>query len=437
MPETVRLYTPREQFEGFHKREQRFSCIVAHRRAGKTVACIADLVDAALRCKRKSPRFAYIAPLYKQAKDVAWEYLKGYARQIPGATINESELRVDLPNDGRVRLYGADNPDALRGIYLDGVILDEYADMRPQMWSEVIRPALADRKGWAVFIGTPKGRNAFFEIYEYAQNAPDWFALMLRASETGLLDEGELRAAAQAMTREQYAQEFECSFEAAIIGAYWGREIAEAERAGRIIDVPYAPEVPVHTAWDLGIGDSTAIWMFQVVGHEVRIIDFYQNHGHSLEHYANALADRPYKYGDDWVPHDAKVRELGSGRTRVETLKLLNRKPRVVMDHKVDDGINAARLTLGNCWFDRIRCREGLEALRQYRADYDEKRLAFKTGPLHDWTSHPADAFRYLAMAWREMAPGTRSPEQPRGPQTLDEMLDQHDRELRTLEKII
>lgn len=226
---------------------------------------------------------------------------------------------------------------------------------------------------------------------------------MLRASETGILPADELDDARKDMTPEQYEQEFECSFEAAILGAYFGKEIAEAERAGRICDVAYDVALPVYTAWDLGVGDLTMIWFFQVTASEIRVVDHYENHGQGLAHYASILVAKGYSYADDFVPHDARVKELGSGRTRVETLVSLGRKPRVIPAQKIMDGINAARLTIPRCWFDRTKCRDGLEALRQYRADFDEKVKAFKNEPKHDWTSHSADAFRYLAMAWREL----------------------------------
>ena len=408
-------YRARDQFAPFHRRRERWACLVAHRRAGKTVACVADLVDAALRCTRKSPppRFAYIAPLYVQAKDVAWGYVKQFTRAIPGAEWNESELRCDLPNGARIRLYGADNYERLRGLYFDGVVLDEYADMPPAILPEVIRPALADHEGWATFIGTPKGRNAFWEIWEGA-TAPNWFRAMLRASETGLIPPGELEAARAIMTAEQYAQEWECSFDAAIIGAYYGREIAEAEEAGRICHVPADPALKVHTAWDLGIGDSTAIWFIQVAANQIRVIDHYEASGHGLPHYAAVLAAKGYQYGHDYLPHDAKARDLGTGRTRIETFReLTGRVPRVLRAGKVMDGINAARVTMARCWFDESKCREGLEALRQYRADFDEKKRVFRDEPRHDWTSHTADAFRYMAMAWRELRP-EKPPEPPR-----------------------
>jgi phage terminase large subunit len=317
----------------------------------------------------------------------------------------------------------------LRGAYLDGVVLDEVADMRPSVWGEVLRPMLADRQGWATFIGTPKGRNEFFATWERATELePDrWFAMMLKASETGILSDNEREEMTRDMTPEQIAQELECSFDAAIQGAYFGKEIAQAERDGRIIDVAYDPAIPVHTAWDLGIGDSTAIWFWQIKPDGIAIIDHYEAHSQGLPHYAAVLASKPYRYGTDWVPHDAKARELGTGRTRVETLINLKLRPRVVPEHKVEDGINASRMTLPRIWFDRDKCKDGLEALRQYRAEFDEKTKAFKDKPRHDWACHSADAFRYLCVAWRELAvpPEKKEPPPLRGAEnmTVDELL--------------
>ena len=406
-------YSPRAQFLPFHYRKQRWACMVAHRRAGKTVACINDLIKAAVCCDKLDGRYAYVAPYYSQAKDIAWTYLKRFSAPIPGHSVNESELRIDYPNGARVRLYGADNYDRLRGGYLDGVVLDEYADMSPAAWGEVIRPMLADRKGWAVFIGTPKGRNAFWEIWEQSQSDPTFFPLMLRASKTGLVDSEELEAARAQMTPEQFEQEFECSFDAAILGAYYGREIAEAERDGRVTELP-STELPVHTAWDLGMDDPTAIWFFQVAPDGLRILDYYENSGHGLEHYVDELKRRPYTYGDHWLPHDAKVEELVSGRTRVEFLQSRGLRCRLVPGHEVMDGINAARVSFRQMWFDGHRCRQGIEALRQYHAEFDDKLRTFKPKPRHDWTSHATDAFRYLAMAWKEMKPSDVSKPKPK-----------------------
>lgn len=395
-------YEARSQFEPFHLRRQRWAAIVAHRRAGKTVACVNDLLDAALRCQLPEPRFAYIAPFYSQAKDIAWAYLKRFALPIPGAVAHEQELRVDLPNGGRVRLYGADNYERLRGIYLDGVVMDEYGDMDPRAWSEVIRPALADRKGWAVFIGTPKGRNHFAETWNQAKDNPDWYSLMLKASQTGIVSADELAdARASGMSEDQYNQEFECSFDAAVMGAYYGKLIERAENEGRIGNVPWEPNVPVETWWDLGIDDSTAIWFVQTIGREIRVIDYYEMSGVGLEHYAKVLKEKDYVYSRHILPHDVEVRELSTGKSRWAFLAGLGIKGTVARKHSVEDGINSVRSILSRCWFDKGKCSRGVEALRQYRQDWDDKLKAFKGRPLHDWCSHGSDAFRYGAFTVR------------------------------------
>lgn len=409
-PRDIRItipYAPRKQFLAFHNRTQRYSVGVAHRRAGKTVAHINELVRGALTCPLQRPRYAYLAPLRNQAKAVAWDYLKHYAMVVPGTTANEAELRVNFPNEGEVRLFGADNPEQLRGQYFDGVVLDEYAQMRGFAWSEIIRPCLADRKGWAAFIGTPMGRNSFCELYEKGMKDPDWFTFMLKASDTGLLDTAELANMRKDMSPDQYAQELECSFEAAVIGSYYGKLMQDlAELPGRITSIPHEPDLLVHTAWDLGIGDSTAIWFAQQIGREVRLIDYYEASGVGLAHYVGELTKRKdagWIFGDHILPHDADVSELGTGQTRVATLQNLGVSPRVLPRGAIDDGINAARNLLPKCWFDASKCARGIEALRQYRREYDDKLKAFKMRPLHDWTSHAADAFRYLAVG---LAPG-------------------------------
>jgi phage terminase large subunit len=408
-------YTPRALFRPYHQRTQRWACLVCHRRMGKTVAAINDKVRRAVRLTLHDGRFAYVAPQLNQAKDVAWNYLKRYTEPLL-IEKNEAELWVEIPNAAghrsRIRIYGADNPDRLRGGYLDGVTPDEYADMAPSVWGEIIRPMLADRRGWATFIGTLKGRNHLWKLYEDHKDDPEWFTMLAKASETGIIPAEELAALRADMTPEEYEQEFECNPDAAIRGAYFGKELATAQEAGRIGNVPWDDAVPVHTAWDLGVGDATAIWFFQIVGAEIHVIDHYEAHGHGLPHYAQVLASKPYKYGRHYLPHDARARDLGTGRTRVETFqKLTGAAPWVLRPNNVMDGINAARMTLVRCWFDAVNCADGLEALRQYRADFDEKARTFKDAPRHDWTSHSADAFRYLAMAWRELKPEVKPPE--------------------------
>ena len=394
-------YKPREQLVAYHDRKERFACLVAHRRFGKTVAAINDLIRDALTIPRPNVRVAYIAPYYSQAKAVAWDYVKEFTAVIPGVKINESELRADFANGARLRLFGADNYDAMRGLYFDSVVLDEPADFPANAWPTVIRPTLSDRKGRATFIGTPKGKNDFWDIYTAARKSKSWFTATHKASETGLIDPDELAEALATMGEDRYAQEFECSFEAAIQGAYYGVEMKLATDEGRITRVPYEPSKPVVTAWDLGIGDSTAIWFAQFIGPETRIIDYYESSGVGLDHYVRELKDRPYIYEQHVFPHDVQVKELGSGKSRIETLDTLGIKDVTIAPKlMVDDGIQSVRLLLKNMWFDAEKCDRGIEALRQYRRDYDEKGKTWRGRPMHDWTSHGADAMRYLATGY-------------------------------------
>jgi phage terminase large subunit len=393
-------YSPRRHFLPFHDSNKRWRIIVAHRRAGKTVACVNELIKQALTCPHTEPRVAYVAPLFKQAKDVAWSYLKEFTRDIPGRTVNESELRVDLPNGGRVRLYGADNPDALRGLYLDGVVLDEFADMRPRFLPEVIRPALSDRKGGLTLIGTPKGHNEFFDRWQDAQTDPEWFNMMLKASETGIVDADELASAAKLMSEAQFAQEYECSFEAAIEGSYFGLLLEKAAQEGRIASVPHNPSLPVYTAWDLGVGDDTAIWFAQRSGGWLHIVDHYATNGQDAAHYIGVLRQKPYQYANHILPHDAnRVDGWVNKKKRLDSLKELGLTDiKVLPNLPVDDGINAVRMLMPICRWDAEKCAGGLESLRQYRREYDENRRCFKKTPYDDWTNHDADAFRYLAV---------------------------------------
>ena len=399
-------YRPRPRQQDLHAARKRFNVWVCHRRFGKTVLCVNELLKGVPHCALPKPRFAYIAPFYRQAKQVAWDYVKTYTAPIPNVRYHEGELRADLPGEARIQLFGADNPDALRGIYFDGVVLDEYAQMSPTVWTQVIRPALADRGGWAIFIGTPKGRNALYHLYRFAEESPDWHAAIYRASETDIIPRDELEAARRDMSEAEYAQEFECSFDAANVGAYYGKQMTDAERDGRIAGVPWDPAVKVHTAWDLGIGDSTAIWFVQQVAREVHWIDYYEASGVGLDHYAKVLGEKPYAYGEHLVPHDAKARELGTGRTRIETLASLGIKARLVPLHAVDDGINAVRNLIPRSWFDTKKCDRGVEALRHYRRAWDERNGVFQPRPVHDWASHAADAARTAAMG----LPGPKRP---------------------------
>jgi phage terminase large subunit len=431
-------YKPRDQFLSFHNRTTRWACIVAHRRAGKTVACVNELIKRAVTDQKDRGRYAYIAPFYGQAKQVAWEYLKHFAAPITAEEPRESELSVKLLNGSTIRLYGADNPNTLRGQYWDGIVLDEYADMKPSVWAEVLRPALTDRMGWAVFIGTPKGKNAFWSIWDRSKRAVDWMALMLKASETQILPAAELAEARQSMTEDQYAQEFECSFEAAIHGAVYGLAMRVALDGGRIRSIVYDPALPVHTAWDLGFDDSTAIWFWQITQGEIRLIDYYEHNGEGIPHYCDVLVQRGYKYGKHYVPHDAANELMAAGgRSIVQQAFALGVKMTVVAATSQQNAIEAARKTLERCYFDEDKCADGIEAMRQYQFEFDEDKKTFRSKPRHDWASHGADAFEIIGQVWR-----TPENERPKpkpqflGDMTADQLFWPKDKGSRRYERI-
>lgn len=426
MPAIELGYSPRPQQKALHQaiETHRWTVAVCHRRMGKTVAALNHLIVAALECQKPRPRFAYVGPTYRQARLVAWDCIKAYTRSIPQVEHRESELVVNLPGERRIQLFGADNPDALRGVYFDGVVLDEYGMQAGNVFTEVIRPALADRQGWAVFLGTPNGRNQFYEVAEAAKadETGNWIFLSFKASETGILGPEELAAAKSVMTKDEFLQEFECSFEAAVKGSIYGAELEAAKTEGRIGVVPYDPILPVDTTWDLGVGDATAIWFTQSLKlGEIRVIDYYEASGEGLPHYAQVLERKPYTYGKHYAPHDIQVRELGSGRSRLEVAAQLGIDFRMVprvqkgMQSALEEGIHAARMLLPKCWFDEKRCKVGLDALLHYRRDFNSRLGEFKAVPVHDWSSHAADAFRYLAV-WHETPKPTKEPAYTRKP---------------------
>tara|TARA_R110001599_G_scaffold146749_2_gene330025 strand:- start:2748 stop:4076 length:1329 start_codon:yes stop_codon:yes gene_type:complete len=391
-------YNVRPYFQGMHDRKQRFGVVVAHRRAGKTVACIYEAVIRALYTPKKNARYAYIAPFFRQAKDVAWVYLKQATSGI-AQEVRESELRIILPNGAWITLYGADNPDALRGIYLDGVIVDEIADCRPSLWGEVLLPTLADRRGWAVFIGTVKGKNHFYDMWENAKNDPSWFSLLLKPEDTEVLSNEDLQELQKQMDEPQYAQEFLCDFTAAVKGTFYADQIQQLEAEGKITPRPlYDPDLPVQCAADLGYTDSTAFWFWQEAPDGLRIIDYYQAQGEPLNHYIDMLESKPYNYERVWLPHDARAKTLQTGRSTVEQILETGLPCSITPNLKVLDGINAVRKILPDCHFDLATTHEGVEALRAYKREFNELTKSFRDKPLHNWASDGSDAFRYLAI---------------------------------------
>ncbi len=404
-------YRPREAFYDYHESDKRFALTIAHRRAGKTVARINKLIRKATECTKPNPRFRYIAPFYVQAKDIAWLYLKHYSQPLieHGGKINESELSVTLPHNGAIiRLYGAENAERMRGVYSDGDVLDEAQGMNKSFLTQIVLPSLADREGWLDISGTPKGwANLLGDLYKMAKNDPDWFTQVLRASETGILPQEELDRQRSLMSENEYEQEFECSFDAAIQGAVYGQQIANATTAGRITDmVKYDPEYPVYTAWDLGFDDATAIWFYQIGVGELLFIDYFEHNLEGIGYYCDYLKSKPYRYHTHYVPHDAanKVQAAG-GRSIIEQAwKDHGVRMQVIPSTSQQNGIEAARVTLPRCWFNEIDCADGIEALRSYHFEYDEDLKVFRSKPAHDWSSHGSKAFELAARVWSSKA---------------------------------
>ena len=399
-------YTPRKQQAFIHDQieQYRYSLLCCHRRFGKTVMCINHLIKAAMTCKNYNPRFAYIAPTYGQAKKIAFDYLKYYTKDIPGTKYNETELRCDLVNGARIMLLSSENPDSIRGIYLDGCIIDETAQINPALINEVITPALSDRKGFMILVGTPKGMaNLFYDYYQKAQADPKWFLYKAKASETGIVDKEELDAALAVMGSQKYEQEFECSFIGNIQGSIYGDVIASLDDKKQITRVPIDPAYPVNTAWDLGYNDQTAIIFFQQIGHNIHIVDYYENKNEAFPHYAQVLKEKDYIIEHNYGPHDLDQTEFGTGKTRRETAYQMGLRFKVVPRMAIEDGIHAVKMVLPRCFIDVDNCGPLVNALRHYHRKFSDKERVYKIKPVHDWSSHAADAMRTLATGLNEI----------------------------------
>jgi hypothetical protein len=427
-------YEPRDPFIPFHQRNTRWTGMVCHRRAGKTVACIYDLVLRALYTKKKRARYAYIGPFRQQAKEIAWTYLKDATEGIRKGAPRESDLRITLHNDATITLYGADNPDSLRGLYFDGVILDEYGDCRPSLWGEIILPCLMDRQGWAVFIGTMKGKNHFFKTLERAKSDPAWHYMELKGSQSGILSDEDLRELRAQLTEAQYEQEIECNPNAAIMGTYYSDLINEAEQQERMGSFPWDQDQMVHVSADLGFADSTAFWFWQLDEHGPVMIDYYESDSKPLKHYFEMLDSKGYEYADIWLPHDANAKTLQTGRSTIEQFIARGYPCKPVPKLAIQHGVDAARLMLPICRFDRDRCSTGIEALRAYRRTYNEKTQQFSNQPLHDWSSNGSDAFRYFALVTEDEKAREKVSEKAEAillpmEMTLNDLFDQHEKD--------
>lgn len=398
-------FIPRRLQMELRSKLRRFNVIVCHRRFGKTVFAVNHQIDRMMENPLPAPRAAYIAPTFGQAKRISWDYYKLYTRHIQGAVPHEQDLRIDYPNGGRQMLLSAENYISVKGIYLDDVLLDEYAEMDPAIWTEAVRPTLNDRRGSAIFIGTPKGRNNFHKLYEYATQSgdPEWFGCIYKASETKLIDQAELDSARKTMSEEEYEQEYECSFDAGLVGAYLARELAKAENEGRVGKFPYDPSMQVDTYWDLGLNDMTAVWFIQSSRGSHRVIDYYEVSGLSIPDIMQDIKRKPYSLGTFVFPHDVEKGELSTGRTQRQMFHQHGARPSRVVPRVASkrESINAARVIMPLCSFDREKCKRGLEALANYQRKWDSKNNVFSESPLHNWASNGADAFQQFALGQR------------------------------------
>lgn len=381
-------------------------------------------------------------PEFEQARKAIWTAVNPHTgkRRIDEAfppeirdSKDEQSMFMRFKNGATWQLIGSDRYNNLVGAGVAGVTFSEFALANPSAWG-YIRPMLEENNGWAAFISTPRGRNHFKSLLDMAKANPAWFAEALSIHNTGALTEQQITDSlaeyialyGEDIGRAQFEQEYEVSFNAAILGAFYAREMALVRKEGRIAEIDADPDRPVHRSWDIGVRDDTSIWWFQVVGMQIFILDCYSSSGVGVDHFASVIEQRRNEYGwqdgVDFVPHDARVKEWGTGRTRVETMQGLGLHPQVVPMASKLDGINAARKTLARCVF-HTRCEEvGISALEQYRREWDDDKKAFKASEVHDWTSHLADAFRYLAMAWREI-PAERTNEAPHIVRTTGDIL--------------
>jgi len=426
MREIVIPYAPRQAFKPFHRSDRRFKVLVVHRRAGKTTAIINNKIREALQDPvgqlakrgikpqseaeeemwRNVPRYyPIIEPKLKQAKTIAWGSLQFFASKIPGAKINQSELSVTFPNNSIVRLFGAgpNESEGLRGIKIWSVDFDEYQDHDPDVFNEIVAPACIDTLAPVTFSGTIKGKNHLYRLFHNNKEDPDWYCLWLQASQSGILPAEVLESERKRYEKEgklnKYLQEFELEPMAIIEGAIFGKEYQWLKDKNHICKLEYSQELPVETYWDLGIADYIVVLFAQRLGGESRIIDAIGTHNTSLQEIARVVNSKGYTYNGHFLPHDARVRELSTGRTRQEVLtELLNGDVNIVKRvSQKEDAVSAVRSNYQRLWINEDLV-EFVDAFAQYEYEFDEDRKVFLAAPKHNWCSHYCDAL----MQWAQ-----------------------------------
>lgn len=422
--------------------------LIWHRRSGKDELSLHYAATAAFRRKAS---YWHMLPQAAQARKAIWKAInphtgirridEAFPKQIRKST-NDTEMFIEFLNGSTWQVVGSDNYNSLVGAPPAGVVYSEWALANPSA-KAYLRPIIAENDGWQIFITTPRGKNHAFSTYNAAKGNPDAFSQILTVGQTGILTPERLEIERQGYIddfgEEQgdplFRQEWWCDFNAAILGAIYGSAMAKAEKEGRITSVPYDSKYPVYTAWDIGKTDDTSIWFFQVKENGIFIIDFHTGNGVDVDFYVNLLRGKPFPIDTLYLPHDAAAKRLGMGRTVEEQFNDAGFKTWIIAQQSVQDGIQAARKTMKQCYWDAEKCEVGIEALKMYRREWDDDKKCFREKPLHDWSSNPADAFRYLGTAWRDIpkpAPKT-SPMENINNMTLDQVweLENLDRELR------
>lgn len=418
-------YRPREHFIPFHNRHQRWATVLTHRRAGKTVALVNDVILAARTpIGKPRPQYAYLGPTFTQSKRIAWQYLKDYSEPHWAKPPSESELKINLKGDATIYCLGADNADSLRGFYLDGAVMDEYAMFRPSVFTQIIRPALSDRHGWGVFASTPRGRNLFYDVVRTAQRNPgDYHLTQLAANTSGLIHADELRELMRDMDQEEFAQEYLCSFDSALKGAIYANEVNMLFAEGRAYNSEgdpsaslYDPTLKTNFAFDIGFTDAMVriAWQVNRKG-QIVVVNVEALIGSDIDYQIASLhtfADQARKagggIGEVWLPHDARAKNVQTGKSVVEQFLQGGIRPRIVPNHKVRDRLAATRKTFPTIIIDCTPVStetpdvsvtgDLLEALKAYRREWDEEKMVFSEQPLHDWASDFADAFGYMCV---------------------------------------
>ena len=380
---------------------------ITHRRAGKDKTMINIMIRKMLQ---RVGTYAYFFPTFTQGRRILWDgmdkdgfhFIDHFPKEVVRRK-NTTTMTIELINGSIFQILGTDNYNSIVGANVIGAVFSEYSLQDPRAWG-FIRPMLAENGGWAIFNYTPRGHNHGYDLLKLAQSRTDWYVEILDVTKTNAIPPEVLLSERQEMLRLSgsdalYQQEYMCDFSVPVQGSYYVEGLTQAGEQGRIGNVPYEMELPVHTAWDLGVGDATAIWFYQVIGGEVHAIDYYEDEGEGMLHYFKVLKERGYVYGEHYAPHDIAVREFTMGKARIDIAREVGINFRIVPKLSLDDGIMSTRLLFNRMWFDEVKCERGLECLKNYRKEYDDKNKTYRDHPMHDWASHGADAFRYLCLS--------------------------------------